>query len=98
MFTGCSGPLVKVAPLPLTASYERLGRVEGTGCGSLGLVGSAYYFFPFVLGSRIERAYRYALQEKPGATGLVDVKVTEFWYWWVIATTRCTTISGEAIK
>jgi hypothetical protein len=94
---GCSGDLVKLAPLP-PASYERLGRVEGTGCGSLGLLDPGWYVIPMGLGGRIERARAKALEQKPGATGLVDVRVTEYWFWWVIATTRCTTVTGEAIR
>ena len=95
--SGCAGPLVKVAPLP-PAKYERLGHAKGSACGTLGIVSTAYYVIPIMLGSRVERAYQEALGRVPGATGLVDVKLSESWFWWVLATTRCMTIEGEAIR
>ena len=86
-----------LAPLPPT-TYERLGRVEGTGCGSLALGWGAYAFLPIMLNSRLERAHEAALAQKPDATSLVDVKVTERWDWYLLAVTRCTTVAGEAIR
>jgi hypothetical protein len=93
----CGGPRVKLAPLP-PVTYERLGRVEGTGCGSLAIAWGIWAFIPIRLDSRLERAHRSALAEKPGATALVDVRVSEHWTWYLLALTRCTTVSGEAIR
>jgi hypothetical protein len=50
------------------------------------------------LNSRIERAYANAVASVPGATGLVDVTLEESWAWWIVVTSRCTTVSGVAIK
>lgn len=80
------------------AKYQRLGQATGQACGSLGILGTAYYFIPMVLNSRVERAYQRALESVPGATSLINVELQEDWYWWVIGTARCTTISGEAIR
>ena len=77
---------------------ERLGKATGKACGTLGIAGTAYYFIPILLNSRVDRAYRAAVASVPGATGLVDVELSEYWFWWVAATTRCTTITGEAIR
>ncbi len=50
------------------------------------------------LNSRVERAYADAVASVPGATALVNVTMQENWYWWFLGTTRCVTVSGEAIK
>ena len=50
------------------------------------------------INSRVENAYQNALASVPGATALVDVTMRENWQWWVIGTSRCVTVTGEAIK
>jgi hypothetical protein len=95
--TGCASGLTTVAPTP-PAEYSRLGSTKGSACGSLGIVATAYYFVPMGINDRVERAYKEAVAGVPGATGLVDVTIKEDWYWWVIGTARCVTVTGEAIK
>ncbi|KAF7600004.1 MAG: hypothetical protein CGU28_08835 [Candidatus Dactylopiibacterium carminicum] len=86
-----------MAPQP-PAKYQPLGRAEGQACGALGLLATAYYAIPLGLNSRTERAYEAALESVPGATGLINVEIKEDWAWILLATTRCTTITGDAIK
>ena len=95
--TGCASPYVTVAPEP-PDQFERLGAATGKACGTLFLYSSAYGFIPVMLNSRVERAYDRALATVPEATALVDVKMQENWFWWVLGMTRCTTITGEAIR
>lgn len=97
LLAGCASQPAMIAPQP-PAQYERLGPAEGTGCGSLGIFGPFSNLFPMGLNTRVERAYQDALDSVPGATGLVDVRVREYWYWWWIATARCVQIKGEAIR
>lgn len=97
LLSSCSSELTPITRT-IPNNYEKLGRAEGNACGSLGIAGTAYYFIPMALNSRVERAYQKAVDSVPGATGLVDVTMQENWYWWVIGTARCVTISGEAIK
>lgn len=97
MIAGCSSGFTNVAP-DRPANYTQLGHAEGSACGSMLLLGTAYYFIPVMLNSRVERAYKAALASVPGATALVDVSMHENWYWWLLGTARCVTISGEAIK
>jgi len=97
VLSGCSSGLTRVAPQP-PDDYQRLGRAEGSACGALGILGTAYYFIPMGLNSRVDRAYADAVQSVPGATALVDVELQENWYWWVIGTSRCVTIRGEAVR
>lgn len=94
---GCSSSRTLITPTPLD-NYERLGQAEGNACGSLGVVSTAYYFLPLGLNDRYERAYNDAIAKAPGATGLIDVTLSEDWFWWIIGTARCVTITGEAIK
>lgn len=97
LFAGCASNFVKVSPTP-PVTYSRMGPATGSACGSLGIVATAYYFIPMGLNSRVERAYAKAVASVPGATGLVDVTLQEKWYWWLIGTARCVTVTGEAIK
>ena len=94
---GCASSLTMIAPTP-PEKYEKLGHTSAKATGSLGILGTAYYFIPMGLNSRIERAYDNALESVPGATALVDVTFEESWFWWIIGTARTVTISGEAIK
>lgn len=97
VLSGCASGFTTVSPTP-PQQYTRLGHAEGSACGSLGILATAYYFIPMGLNSRVERAYNNALDSVPGATALVDVTVKEDWMWWVIGTGRCVTVTGEAIK
>lgn len=97
MLSGCAGDFKNIAPMP-PEKYEKLGRVNGSACGSLLGGGTASYILPIMLNSRVERAYEDALQNAPGATALIDVTIHEDWFWWIIGTGRCVTITGEAIR
>lgn len=94
---GCASGLTNIAPMS-PEKYEKLGPATGTACGSLLIGGTAYNFIPIRLNSRVERAYNNAVKSVPGATGLIDVTIKESWFWWIIGTARCVTITGEAIK
>jgi hypothetical protein len=95
--TGCASGFTTLAPNPPEAS-QKLGPASGKACGSMLIGPTIYNFIPIMLDSRMERAYQSALNEVPGSTALVNVTMHEDWYWWVIGTTRCVTITGEAIR
>jgi len=95
--SGCASPPVMVAPMP-PARYHVMAKGTGKACGSIGILGTAYYVIPMGLNSRVERAYKLAIQSVPGATGLINVELQDDWFWWLLATTRCTTVSGDAIR
>lgn len=99
ILSGCASDFKNIAPSP-PEKYEKLGQVTGSACGSLvsPLGGTAYYFLPIMLNSRVDRAYEKALQGAPGATALIDVAIDEHWFWWILGTARCVTITGEAIR
>jgi len=97
LLNACASTFTNVAPMP-PKDFQRLGQAKGSGCGSLGILATAYNFVPMALNSRVETAYGNAVASVPGATALVDVTVKEDWYWWVIGTARCVTVTGEAIK
>jgi hypothetical protein len=94
---GCTSQFVKVAPEP-PQNFQSLGPAKGQACGSLGLLATAYYAIPLGLNTRVEKAYARALESVPGATALINVQVQENWYWYVLATARCVTVTGEAVK
>src|SRR5262245_30993699 len=97
VLTGCASGFTKVAPNP-PGEFQRLGPASGEGCGMLGILATAYNFAPIGLNGRVEKAYMNALASVPGATALIDVTMSERWYWVFVGTMRCVTITGEAIK
>ena len=97
VFSGCSSKEVTIENKQ-PVKYEVLGKATGTGSGSLGTLGTAYYFIPLGLNDRTERAYAEAVRSVPGATGLINVTYSEDWFWWVIGTNRTVTITGDAIR
>ena len=94
---GCASGFTTIAPMP-PKKYEKLGQATGKASGSLGILGTAYYFIPMGLNPRVDSAYENALKSVPKATMLLDVTIDESWFWWVIGTSRTVTITGEAIK
>jgi hypothetical protein len=97
LVSGCSSHNVAIAPTQ-PENYEVLGKAEGKGSGSLGLLATGYSFVPIGLNSRTERAYDNAVKSVPGATGLINVTYQEDWLWWLLATARNVTIKGDAIR
>lgn len=97
VFSGCSSHEVTIAPAQ-PEKYEVLGKAEGSGSGSLGLIATAYNFVPIGLNSRVESAYDDAIESVPGTTGLINVTYQEDWLWWLLGTARNVTIKGDAIK
>lgn len=97
LLTACGSTPIVVGNLP-PAKYQKLGTATGDACGTLGLLTPPLNFIPMALNSRVEDAYQEAVQSVPGATGLINVEYKEYWVWWVLATTRCTTVTGDAIK
>lgn len=95
--TSCASTFTTVQPR-LPEKYEKIGSASGTACGSLLIDGSAYNFIPVLLNDRVERAYNNALASVPGATALSNVTMQENWFWWVIGSTKCVTITGEAVR
>jgi hypothetical protein len=97
LLTGCASGFTTIAPR-LPDKFEKLGRAEGSACGSMLIGPTAYNFIPILLNERAERAYDNAVKSVPGATALANVSMREYWYWWVIGGARCVTIKGEAIR
>jgi hypothetical protein len=95
--TACSGGFTTVAPKP-PAKFRTLGTAHGSACGSMLIYSSPLNFIPAGLNGRVENAYKDALSSVPGATALIDVTIQENWFWWILGTTRCVKISGEAVK
>jgi len=95
--TSCASTFTSVLPKP-PEKFEKIGSASGTACGSMLIDGTAYNFIPLLLNDRVERAYKNALESVPGASALVNVTLQENWFWWVIGSTKCVTITGEAIR
>lgn len=94
---GCVSGFQTVSPQP-PEKYEILGKAAGSACGTLFGGPTAYNFIPVLLNSRVERAYQDALASVPGSTALINVTMKEDWLWWAIGSSRCVSITGEAIR
>ncbi len=97
MTTGCASSYSLILPKP-PDQYQKLGEAKGEACGSMLILFTAYNFIPIDLNERTENAYQRALASVPGATGLINVTLQDHWFWWVIGSTKCVTITGEAIR
>jgi hypothetical protein len=97
LLQACSSDPVTIAATP-PKKFEILGPAKGEGCGAMGLGPTAINFLPFGLNNRTQTAYDNALSSVPGATGLINVTLKEDWAWAIIVSTRCTEITGDAIK
>ena len=97
LLLGCASNPVNIAKMP-PDRYEVIGRAKGSACGMLGLVHPNIQFFPFALNSRVARAYNRAIESVPGADSLINVQLDEDWYWWILGTARCVTVSGDAVR
>ena len=95
--SGCASSWVAVAPA-LPDEVERLGPASGEACGDLYLFTTPTQFLARGWNERLERAYAEAVASVPGARALADVTYRERWYWWVLASRRCVTLRGEAIR
>ena len=98
LMAGCASPWTKIAP-DVGTNAQVIGPASASANGQLISIGAgtAYYFLPAMLNSRMERAYRAALASAPGSTALEQVELKEIWYWWVFGTGRQTTISGTGV-
>lgn len=96
LISACSSGEVTIQP-PLNGTEKVLGKAKGEGCGSMFLLSTAYNFIPIGLNSRIQNAYDEALKSVPGAKGLINISVEEKWTWYLLGTSRCTIIQGDAI-
>ena len=97
LVSGCASDMTMIVAKP-PVNAQKLGYVEGTGMGALGVTATGYYFIPMGLNSRVERAYMEALGKAPGATALMNVTLEEDWFWFGIGTMRRVKITGEAVK
>lgn len=97
LLAGCGSTPVNVSAMAPT-HYKVLGKAKGQSCGALGFFGTAYYFVPLGLNGRVERAQEEAIKSVPGATGLINVELQDDWGWVIFATSKCSLITGDAIR
>ena len=96
--TACSSSPAIVVPVVSNPNYQSLGTTAGSACGSILLGPTSLNFIPIGLSSRVENAYQDALQNKPGATGIINITMKEDWVWWLLGSSKCVKITGEAIR
>ena len=87
LLVGCTGETAMVGPRP-PATYTASRTAEGRACTFLVLG-----VIPIAVNGRAQRAYDEALHTT-GGVGLLDVKVTERWYYAVVGNIYCTDIEG----
>ncbi|PJZ54611.1 hypothetical protein [Leptospira adleri] len=96
-FGNCSSDPIVLQPT-LTGTEKNLGSVRGQACGFLGILSPEYYFFPIGQNTKMERAYKEALRQRPGSKAIKNITIEEYWFWAVLGVTQCVTLTGEAIQ
>jgi len=77
--TACHSTPLTIPSAPLGPNEQRLGTGEGSSTGIM-----LFQFIPINQNDRFVDAYRQALAQS-GGTRLVDVTVTERWFWaWIL--------------
>lgn len=88
---GCAGKELELKE-PVAGTYEVLGPVEGRFGGIL-----LFNFIPIAYNQRIWKAYQVALEQKD-ADALIDVTISDKWYWAGLFNGNVTTVRGTAVK
>jgi len=89
---GCVGAPVKMPAGVQGSNYETLGEGEGRATGFM-----LMDFIPIGQNSRFQRAYDAAVNSQ-GGDGLVDVQISERWFWGLVGDGFSTTVRGTVIK
>jgi hypothetical protein len=96
LLVGCSSQVLNIKEPQKNRPYKELGVVTGSTSGMM-----IFGFIPVRQNDRMTRAYEAAYQqavEKYNADGLVDVKISERWYNFVVFLRFRLTVEGQAIK
>ena len=88
---GCASTPLKFSNLKPEV-YEVLGEGEGTATGIM-----LFHFIPIGQNARFVDAYRAAVNSK-GGDGLIDIEISEQWFWAYISTGYQTTVKGTVVK
>ncbi|MCF7970587.1 MAG: hypothetical protein K9L22_05415 [Methylococcaceae bacterium] len=89
--TGCSSQTLKI-PSVTSTNYEILGEAQAQATGIM-----LFNIIPIKQNDRFIRAYDAAVLSK-NADALIDVEISERWFWAYILNGYKTTIKGTAIK
>jgi hypothetical protein len=91
--SGCTGIPYKLASVePDPATYEVLGQATARGRGYMVL-----NVIPVNQNNKIERAIEAAIQSK-GGDELIDISVTESWFWAYVLNSYAVDVEGTVIK
>ncbi len=91
VLAGCSGPFVKIAPVP-PPQFVTTGDAHGSACGML-----LFNLIPIGYFERAERAYRQAVQ-RANAEGLLNTTITERWYFVYVGGLYCADVAGVGFR
>ena len=91
---GCSSVPLKIQNNAGTdqQAYEILGQGQGSATGLM-----LFSVIPIGQNTRFSDAYQYAIESKSGDE-LIDIEISERWFWAYILNGYTTTIKGTVIK
>jgi hypothetical protein len=93
VFTACTGRTYTMAQVDLDPSrYERMGEAEIKTTGLM-----LFSLIPIQQTNKIERAANYIIEQK-GGDDLVNISVTESWFWAYVLNGYQVTMSGTVVK
>lgn len=80
LFAACHSAPLTIKTDPIGPNEKSLGEVEGKSTGLM-----LFQVIPLGQNTRFDHAYAAALQQRPGATRIVNPVVSESWFWaWVL--------------
>ena len=88
---GCVSPPVRMGPIP-GRKYTVVGKGEGRATGML-----IEAFIPVMQNSRFQTAYNRAVSSA-GGDDIINLEISERWFWAYILQGFVTTIKGDVIK
>jgi len=91
ILVGCSSIPQRTGALP-GKDYEVVGNAKGSAGGFMLL-----QLIPIMHNSKIQRAYEEAVRARNG-DDLINLKISESWFWAYIGNGYKTTIEGDVIK
>ena len=88
---GCQSVPVKLETLK-PDTYDVVGPAQGSATGIM-----LFNLIPIGQNERFEGAYQRAIQSK-GADALIDIELSERWFWAYVLNGYTTTVKGTAVK
>ena len=91
LLVGCSSLPTRIGAIP-EKKYDVIGKGKANGGGFM-----LFHFIPIMHNDKVARTYKAAVAQQKG-DDLINIVITENWFWAYIGNGYRTTIEGDVIK